>query len=158
MVKAFTLVFWQWLIKVIWVGSLCQCCGICWFRNGDDGGMFSKMGIVLVLRAMLQMFMRYLMASGPRYLRCLMFMLSGPVKLLLMLFESANCTCVMASCISSIERFLVVWSICLLILFVLYGVMIVNLLLKAFALDVNNSCFSSKVNASALWCQWLFVG
>ena len=34
------------------------------------------------------------MASGPRCLRCLMFMPSGPVELLLVLFEMVNCTCV----------------------------------------------------------------
>ena len=55
-----------------------------------------------------------------------MFMPSGPVGLL---FEMANCTCVAVSCISSIGRVLIVWSMCLLILFVLYGVMFVNCLL-----------------------------
>ena len=53
---------------------------------------FPKCGIVLVLRAVLYMFVRYLMTSGPRYLRFLMFMPSGPVELLFVLFEIANRT------------------------------------------------------------------
>ena len=48
---------------------------------------FQRWGIVLVLRAVLYMFVRYLMASGPRCLRCLMCMLSNPVELLFVLFE-----------------------------------------------------------------------
>ena len=27
-VIVFSLVFWQWVIEVIWIGSLCQCCGL----------------------------------------------------------------------------------------------------------------------------------
>ena len=77
------------------------------------------------------------MASGPRCLRCLMFMPSGPVELLFVLFEMASCTCVVVSCISSVGRFLIVWSMCLLILFLLYGVTFVNCLLKAFALSMS---------------------
>ena len=38
---------------------------------------FQRWVIVLVFRAVLYMFVRYLMASGPRCLRCLMFMPSG---------------------------------------------------------------------------------
>ena len=48
---------------------------------------FQRWGIMLVLRAVLHMFVRYLLASGPRYLSCLMFMPSGPVELLFVLFE-----------------------------------------------------------------------
>ena len=48
---------------------------------------FKRWGIVLVFRAVLYMFVRYLMASGPRCLSCLMFMSSGPVKLLFVLFK-----------------------------------------------------------------------
>ena len=79
------------------------------------------------------MFVRYLIASGPGCFRCLMFMPSGPVKLLLVLFEMANCTCMIISRISSVGRFMIVCSMCLLILFVLYGVTFVNYLLNAFA-------------------------
>ena len=38
---------------------------------------FQKWGIVLVFREMLYMFVKYLMTSGPRCLRCLIFMPSG---------------------------------------------------------------------------------
>ena len=48
---------------------------------------FQRWGIVLVFRAVLYMFVRYLMASDPRCLRCLMFMPSGPLELLFVLFE-----------------------------------------------------------------------
>ena len=59
-----------------------------------------------MFRAVLYMFVRYLMESDSRCLRCLMFMPSGPVELLLVLFEMANCICKVASHISSIGRFL----------------------------------------------------
>ena len=48
------------------------------------------------------------MASEPRCLMCLMFMLSGLVELLFVLFEMANCTCVVVSCIFSVGR---VWIV-----------------------------------------------
>ena len=86
---------------------------------------FQRWGIVLVLRAMLYMFVRYLMASGPRCLRCLMLP-SGPVELLFMLFEMANCTCVEVSQIFLVERFLIVWYTSLFVLLVLYRVTFVN--------------------------------
>ena len=40
-----------------------------------------------MLRAALYMFVRYLMASGSRFLRCLMFMPSGPVEFLFVPFQ-----------------------------------------------------------------------
>ena len=40
------------------------------------------------------------MPSGPRCLRCLIFMPSGPVELLFVLFEKSNCTCAVVNCIS----------------------------------------------------------
>ena len=86
---------------------------------------------------MLCMFVRCLMASGPRCLMCLMFMPSGPVELLYVLFEMANCTCVVVSHICSVGKFLIVWSMCLLILFVLYGVTFAKCLLNAFALSMS---------------------
>ena len=77
------------------------------------------------------------MASGPRCFRCQIFMPSGPMELLFVLFEMTNCTCVVLSCISLLRRVLIVWSMCLLILFVVYGVTFVNCLLKAFALSLS---------------------
>ena len=107
-----------------------------WSLFGFGMGMivacFQGWDIVLVLRAMLYMFVRYLMANGAMYLRGLMFMPLGPKELLLVLFEMANCTCVMVSCIFLVGRVLIVWFMYLLILFVLYGVTFGNCLLKAF--------------------------
>ena len=112
-----------------------------WSLFGFGMGMivarFQRWGIVLVLRAMLYMFVSYLMASVPRCLRCLMFMPSVLVELLFVLFEMANCTCVVVSCISLVARVLIVRSMCMLILFVLHGVTFVNCLLKAFALSMS---------------------
>ena len=45
---------------------------------------FQRWGIVLVYRAVLYMFVRYVTTSGPT---CLMSMPSGPVQLLFVLFE-----------------------------------------------------------------------
>ena len=112
-----------------------------WSLFGFEMGMivacFQRWGIVLVLRAMLYMSVRYLMASSSRCLRCLMFMPSGQVELLFMLFEIANCTCVVVNRISSVGKLWIVWSMYLLILFVLYGMMLVNCLLNAFALSMS---------------------
>ena len=44
MVIVFSLVFWQWVIEVIWISSLCQCYGLCLVWNGDDDSTFTKMG------------------------------------------------------------------------------------------------------------------
>ena len=98
---------------------------------------FQRWGIVLVFRAVFYMFVRYLMASGPMCLRCLMFMPSDAVEFLFVLFEMANCTFVVVSRISSVGSFLVLWSMCLLILFVLYGVTFVNCFLNSFALCMS---------------------
>ena len=47
------------------------------------------------------------------------------------------CICVVVSRISSVGRFLILWSMCLLILFVLYEMTFVNCLLKIFALSMS---------------------
>ena len=107
------------------------------FEMGINVARFQRWGIVLVFRAVLYMFVKYLMASDPRCLRCLMLMPSGPVEMLFVLFEIANCTCVVVSHISYVGRFLIVWPMWLLILFVLYGVTFVNCLLNAFALSMS---------------------
>ena len=118
---------------------------------------FQRWGIVLMLRAMLYMFVGYLMANSLRCLRCLVFMPSGPVELLLVLFEMANCTCVVVSHISSVGRVLIVWFMCLLILLVLYGVTFVNCLLKAFALFMLVMA-ALVLKQMLLLCRWFFVG
>ena len=54
----------------------------------------------------------------------------------------------MVSHIFLVERFLIVWSMCLMILFVLYGVTLVDCLLEAFPLSVS-------VVAVLIWKQKL---
>ena len=66
-----------------------------------------------------------------------MLMPSGPVELLFVLCEMAICTWMVVSCIICVGRFLIVRSMCLLILFVRCGVTFVNCLLKAFALSLS---------------------
>ena len=59
--------------------------------------LFQICGIVLVLRDELKRFVRYFMAKGPKCLRCLMLMPSGPMELLFVLFEMAVCIHVVIS-------------------------------------------------------------
>ena len=54
---------------------------------------FPRCVIVLVFRAVLYMFVRYLMASDCMFFRCMMFMQSCPVESLFVLFEIGNHTC-----------------------------------------------------------------
>ena len=123
------------------------------FVMGMIVACFQGWGIVLMLRAMLYMFVRYLMASGPRCLRYPRFMLLGPGELLFVLFEISNCTFVMVNYISLVGRVLIVWSIYLLILLVLYGVTLVNCLLKAFAL--STSVMAVSVPKQMLQCCYV---
>ena len=93
------------------------------------------------------------MASEPRCLGCLMFMPSGPMKFLFLPFEMATCTCVVVSYISLVGRVLIVWSMCLVILFD------VSEFLKCFCfVYVSDGCFTSKANASVLLCRWFYIG
>ena len=80
---------------------------------------FPRCGIVFVLRAVLYMFVRYLMGSGLWCFRCLMFMPSGLVELLFGLFEIVYRTGVLVSNICLVERFLILLPVGLLILSVL---------------------------------------
>ena len=89
-----------------------------WFWNEDDCGTFSGMKYWVSIEGNIVHFCEYLMASGPGCFRCLIFMPSGPVELLFVLFKMPNCTCVVVSCIFSNGRVLIVWSMWLLILFV----------------------------------------
>ena len=57
------------------------------FGMGMTVARFQRWGIVLVFRAVLYMFVRYLIASGLTCLRYLMSMPSGLVELLFVLFE-----------------------------------------------------------------------
>ena len=71
-----------WFVLMLW--------SLFGFKMGMIVAHFQRWGIVLVLRAVLYMFVRYLIVSGLRCLRCLMFMPSGPVELLFLLFKVAN--------------------------------------------------------------------
>ena len=107
------------------------------FGMGMIAAHLQRWIIQLVLREVLLMFVSYLMVSGPKWLRCLMLMPSGPVQLLFVLFEMANCTCVVVSHISSLGRFLIVWFI---------WSDICELFVKScFFVYVSDSCFSSKI-------------
>ena len=77
------------------------------------------------------------MANGPRCLSCLMFMPSGPVELVFVLFNMANCNFAVVSRISLVRRVLIVSSMCRLVLLGLYGVTFVNCLLKTFSLSMS---------------------
>ena len=83
----FSLVFWQWVIKLILVGRLIL--PILWslFNFGMEINVVRLQiwGIVLVSRAIFYMFERYLMASCPKCLRYMIFMPSRPVELLFVL-------------------------------------------------------------------------
>ena len=92
---------------MIWIGSLCRC-GFC-LKIEMIMAFFPKCGIVLVLRAVKYMLVRHLMVSSPRYFRCLIFMLSGTVELLFVLFEIANRPSVSSFCQS--EDFMVYLSL-----------------------------------------------
>jgi len=59
--------------------------------------VFQIRGIVLVLIERLKMHVRYLTACGPKCLRCLMLMPSGPTELLFFAF-------LMASAVSTVEN------------------------------------------------------
>ena len=123
-------------IEVIWISSLYQYFSLYLVGMGMIVSYFQRWAIVLVLRAMLYMFKMYLMASGPRCLKCLIFMPSSSVEFFV-LFEMANYICKVVSCIFLVGKVLILWSMCLLILFVLYGVTFVNCLFKAVALSMS---------------------
>ena len=132
-----------------------------WSLLGFEMGMivarFHRWGIVLVFRAVLYMLVRYLMANRPICFKCLIFMPSGPVELLLVQLEMANCTCIVVSRTSSVGSFLAVWFMCLLILFVLYGETFVNCLLKYFALSTSVMAVLVP-KRMLLSCRLFFVG
>ena len=101
-----------------------------------------------MLRTVLHMFVKYLMASAPRFLRCLMFMPSGSMKLLFVLLEMANCTCAVISRILLVGRFLTVWFY-VSVYFISAGWNdVCDLFIKSFYfIYVNDGCFSSETDA-----------
>ena len=59
--------------------------------------VFHIVGMMFLLRDRLNVFVRYRMATGPRYLRRLMFILSGQVKLFIVTFIAVIVWCVVSS-------------------------------------------------------------
>ena len=159
----FSLVIWPWVIKVIWVSSLCQCLVLEWrwfwslFGFGIEMivACFQKWNYMSVLAnrqccaCLWGIWWHY--GKWPRCLRGLMLMPSGPVELLFVLFEMAKSLCSSKSYFLSVKVFdcMVHLSIGF---FVLYGVTFVNCLL----VYINDGCFSSKVNASVC-CVGVFL-
>ena len=93
----------------------------------------------------------------PRCLSCLMFMPSGTVELFLVLFEMANCTCVVVSRFSLWEES---W---------LYGLCFVDFVCAVWSdvcelcieslcfVYVSDGLFSSDANVSVLLCRWFLL-
>ena len=76
---------------------------------------------------------------------------SGSVELLFVLFEMANCAFV--RCIFSVGRVLIVWSMCLLILFVLYRVTFV-FILYSLTIFIN---ISNPYKLNYIYCIYILV-
>ena len=87
-------------------------------------------GIVLVLSERLKIAVRYVSAVFPRCLRCLMFMLSGPVELLFFACLMASEVCSIVICMGFDFSLLVNLSIILYLLCVVCLMWFVNGLLK----------------------------
>lgn len=109
--------------------------------------------MVLVLSAVLYMSVRYFMATGPKCLRCLMLMLSGPVELLFLASFMAVCVCVSVMLIGVVGSFLVVLSVVLLVWVVSCFTVFVNCLLKSLAFCL---CVMAVVllKVMVLFCVW----
>ena len=99
--------------------------------------IFHVYGIVFVLRERLKIAVRYVSAVTPRCLRCLIFMLSGPVELFLACFIASE-VCSIVICIGVDFSLLVNLSMILYLRCVVCFTWLVNCLLKcsAFCLSV----------------------
>ena len=75
-------VFLLWVIEERLVYMMCLLICLLGLRIGIIFAVFQAEGIVF--SAMLHMSVSVLSARGPKCFRCLMFMLSGPVQLLLL--------------------------------------------------------------------------
>ena len=98
---------------------------------------FQVCGMMLWFNDMLSSFVRYASPRGPMCLRCLMFMLLGPVELLFLLCCIASWTCLMVNvmvCVCSLRIFL---SVMRFDLFVFRVSVFVNCLLNAFAISLG---------------------
>ena len=95
---------------------------------------FHISGIELELRDSLNILQRYSMAMGPRCCRCSMFILSGPVELLLLDALIAEITCSVVMSMRVDFSFLMSLSVFLFSFLVVYFIGLVNCLLKAVAI------------------------
>ena len=111
-----------------------------WSLFGFGIGMmlasFQARGMMFVLSASLYMLVKYVTALGPRCFRCCMFMLSGPSERLVFAPLIACFVCCVVMVICSVLSFLVVSSIFLCLLLVVCLTVLMNCLLKAFAMSL----------------------
>ena len=128
------------------------------FSMGMILAVFHMCGMLFVLSTLLYRLVRYVMASGPRCFRCLMFMLSGPVELLFFDCVMASLTCVSVMFMGVLFRCFVCLSICLFVLCVLCMMLLVNCLLKcsAFCLLVVAVLLLNVIVLFSVCCGFLF--
>ena len=101
---------------------------------------FQMCGIMLLFKAFISSNLKYSMASGPKCLRCFMFMLSGPVELLFLAEFIACLTCSVVISVCADSSLCVFLSMILLCLLVEYFVELINCLLKAVAICLFVIC------------------
>ena len=108
---------------------------------------------MLLFSDMLYMLVMYASPSGPICLRCLMLTLSGPVELLFLLCFIATWACAVASVMLVVCSLSVFLSMCLFVFCVLCLTVLVNCLLNAFAICVDEvGVFYLKVMVLFLGC------
>ena len=106
------------------------------FGIGMMFASFHTCGMMLLFSAKLYMWVRYVRPRGPMFFRCLMFSLSGPVELFVLLSFIASWTCVVVSVMFCLGNFRISLSIFLFVPFVVCFVVLTNCLLKQFAVCV----------------------
>ena len=110
-----------------------------WFLLGLAMGIilasFQVCGISFLFIARLYSLVMYVIAIGPRCLRCWMFMLSGPVDLFVLLFCIAVLTCNSVIVVCVFCSLFVFLSMILLFLFVVLLAVFVNYLLNCVAMS-----------------------
>ena len=130
---------------------------LCGFGMGMVLPLFHMCGMLFVLSTVLYRWVRCRMAIGPRCLRCLMLMLSGPVELLFRCCCSAACVCVVVMFMSSLRSFLVCLSVFLFVLCVLCVMFVVNCLLKCCAFCLSVIAILELKVMVLLCCGFVFV-
>ena len=153
------LVFLQWVRVMLWACMMCHSV-VSLLGLGIEIilAIFHVWGIVFVLSERLNIDVRYDSAVSPRCLRCLMFMLSGPVELLFLACLIASEVCSIAICMGVDFSLLVNLSIILYVLCVVCLMWFVNCLLKfsAFCLSVIAVLLSMVIEMFGV-CGGFFV-